>query len=305
MDLIAAAALRLFLWFFGLLPHNIRVSIFSFVFRLAYLIVPKLRRSSLINLKQAFPDRDPSWYDQILRENQIEIARLLADAVRLPKLDRKWVEEHVSIPALPRYEQVLSGGKGVVIATGHLGSFELLGHAIGLMGSPLAVVVRNFKLPKVDNLWRTLREARGNTVIGRRGAFKEIVHNISDGRSVAVLFDQNVTRNHAVFVNLFGRPAATTKAVALAAIRTEAPVFVASMRYMGNDRYTVESVECDFRKLYDDSALSIDAKVEHLTQVLSDEYAKMIEKFPQGWFWMHRRWKTTPEGVEENFYDGR
>jgi KDO2-lipid IV(A) lauroyltransferase len=117
-----------------------------------------------------------------------------------------------------------------------------------------------------------------------------------------VLFDQNVTRNHAVFVEWFGRPAATSKSVALAALRTEAPIFVASMHYLGDDKYRIEAVECDCRDVYNDATLSTDQKVEQITQLISTEYCKMIEAFPEGWFWIHRRWKTRPESEMEDTY---
>ena len=119
---------------------------------------------------------------------------------------------------------------------------------------------------------------------------------------VAVLFDQNVTRNHAVFVPWFGVPAATTRAVALSALRTEAPVVVAGVGYLGNDRYEVMAEECDFAELYRREDLSSDQKIEIMTADMSARYVGMIRRFPGEWFWMHRRWKTRPEGEAENIY---
>jgi KDO2-lipid IV(A) lauroyltransferase len=190
----------------------------------------------------------------------------------------------------------------VIIATGHLGSFELLGHAIGLRGLPLAAVARKFQAPRFDRWWTGLREARGNKIIDRRGAFKEVVSCISSGMSAAILFDQNVTRNHAVFVDWFGVPAATTRSVALAALRTGAPIFVASIRYVGNDRYYVDAEECEYSDVYQKEELSNDEKVVVITQRLADQYCEMIRKFPEGWFWMHRRWKTRPEPEAAKVY---
>jgi KDO2-lipid IV(A) lauroyltransferase len=229
------------------------------------------------------------------------MGRLLADTIRLSTLSPEWVQQHVSIPALERYKAA-HGETGVLIATGHLGSFELLGHAIGLWGYPLSAVARRFKSPRLDAWWRGLREARGNTIIDREGAFKEIVKTLQSGRSVAVLFDQNVKRNHAVFVDWFSKPAGTTRALALAALKTKAPVFVASMVYAGNDTYRVEAVECDFRELYRDTTMSDTEKIREITTTISSHYCRMISDFPEGWFWIHRRWKTRPEGQEESIY---
>jgi len=236
------------------------------------------------------------------------MARLAADAIRLSEIDEEWVNKHVVCPILPLYREKHQEqqGKGLMIATGHLGSFELLGHSIGLFGLPVAAVARRFRSPKLDKWWRGMREARGNKIIDRKGAFREIVSTLSQGISAAVLFDQNVTKNHAVFVDWFGLPAATTKTVALAVLRCEVPVFVASMRYCGFvegvEKYCIESVCCDFTEVAKNQDLSTDQKVFLITKRLSDEYTKMIVAFPEGWFWIHRRWKTRPDNEVEGIY---
>jgi KDO2-lipid IV(A) lauroyltransferase len=280
------------------------VSLFGAIFRLLFLAVPRLRRTIDQNLRIAFPDKDASWRRSIRRKNATEMGRLLADTVRLPSLTPEWGESHVEIPALEAYRQRLKEepSRGVLIATGHLGSFELLGHAIGLRGLPLAAVARKFQSPLFDRWWTGLREARGNKIIDRRGAFKEVVNTISSGMSAAILFDQNVTRNHAVFVDWFGVPAATTRSVALAALRTEAPVFVASIRYTGNDQYVVDASECNYGDVLRDERMTTDEKISVITRRLADTYCEMIRNFPEGWFWMHRRWKTRPEAGDKKVY---
>jgi KDO2-lipid IV(A) lauroyltransferase len=300
-DLLTYLFVRAAFAFFGVFPHRLRVLFFAALWRVAFLLIPRLRRTADTNLKIAFPDRDLAWRKEIIRKNAVEMGRLIADTIRLSALNESWVRQHVQIPAIERYGEVASK-QGILIATGHLGSFELLGHAIGLYGYPLAAVARRFKSARLDRWWKAMREARGNRIIDRTGAFKEMVRAISAGRSVAVLFDQNVKVNHAVFVDWFGKSAATTRAFALAAIKTRAPVFVAAMVYLGGDRYRVESVECDFAELYCDTVASDSEKVERITQIISDHYCKMISEFPEGWFWIHRRWKTRPENDPGRVY---
>jgi KDO2-lipid IV(A) lauroyltransferase len=301
VDVLVYWAVRATFWLLGLLPQSARVAIFATVFRVAFVVVPRLRRTIRINLAIAFPDKSEEWYREITRKNATEMGRLLADTVRLPRLDEAWVHSHVQIPILERYAKA-QGTPGVLVATGHLGSFELLGHAIGLYGYPLSAVARKFKSKRLDTWWTGLREARGNTIIDRKGAFREICKCIDSGRSVAVLFDQNVKSKHAVFVDWFGKPAATTRAFALAAIKTKAPVFVASMKYLGGDNYRVAGVECDCRDIYADETLDDDVKVQRITEKISTIYCAMIEEFPEGWFWLHRRWKTRPPGEPERVY---
>lgn len=302
LDYIGYLSVRGLFSLLGLLPQAARVAIFSSLFRAIFRVVPRVRTTILTNLAIAFPDQPLQWKRELMRRNASEMGRLLADMIRLSSLDTRWVQEHIEIPILSRYVAAHQHGKGVLVATGHLGSFELLGHAIGLVGHPLAAIARKFKSPKLDRWWTSLREARGNRIIDRAGAFKEMVRSVECGTSVAMLFDQNVKINHAVFVDWFGKPAATTRAFALAALRTRVPVFVASIRYVGKDRYVVDAVECDFTKIWSDESLSDDDRILIITERISREYCEMIHRFPEGWFWLHRRWKTRPRGNTEKVY---
>ncbi len=304
LELVVYGLVRLTVGLLSVLPQCARVVLFAGMFRFAFLILPRLRRTIDQNLRIVFPDKDQAWRSAMRRKNATEMGRLLADTVRLPSLTPAWGDAHVEFPALEAYRQRLqeNPSRGLLIATGHLGSFELLGHAIGLRGLPLAAVARKFQSRRFDRWWTGLREARGNKIIDRRGAFKEVVNCISSGMSTAVLFDQNITRNHAVFVDWFGVPAATTRSVALAALRTGAPIFVASIRYVGNDRYHVDAAECSYEDVYRDEGMSNDEKVLVITQRLADRYCEMIRTFPEGWFWMHRRWKTRPDPAGVKIY---
>lgn len=302
LNYIAYLAVRGLFGLLGLLSQKARVLLFGGVFRLIFLVVPRVHSTILTNLAIAFPDKDEKWRRSLMRRNATEMGRLLADMIRLPSLDAQWVGRHVEIPILRRYIAAHEGGKGILVATGHLGSFELLGHAIGLVGHPLAAIARKFKSPRLDKWWTGLREARGNRIIDRTGAFKEMVRTIESGTSVAMLFDQNVKINHAVFVDWFGKPAATTRAFALAVVKTRAPVYVASIRYVGDDRYVVDANECDFAPVLDNATLSDEERIRIITDEVSRRYCDMIRAFPEGWFWLHRRWKTRPEGEAEKVY---
>lgn len=302
LDYIAYVTVRVLFGLLGVLPQGARVALFAALFRIVFLVIPRVRSTIHTNLAIAFPDRDYRWRRDLIRKNATEMGRLLADTIRLPSLDKRWVQRHVEIPILNRYVAALGGNKGILVATGHLGSFELLGHAIGLVGHPLAAIARKFKSPKLDQWWTGLREARGNRIIDRTGAFKEMVRAIESGTSVAMLFDQNVKINHAIFVDWFEKPAATTRAFALAVLKTRAPVFVASIRYTGGDNYVVDASECDFSDVLNDPALSDDERIQIITDEISRRYCDMIRAFPEGWFWLHRRWKTRPPGDSAKVY---
>lgn len=304
MDYIALILVRSLCGVLSLLPTRFGTAAMAALLNLFFSVVPKYRRIARRNLALAFPEKDEEWREARLRESVESLARVLVDFARIPRIDAAWVSKSVDCSFVSRYEEIKreNPGKGIVLATGHLGSFELLAHCVAMYGHKISFVVRNFPLARVDRWWTSRREMVGNRVIGRRGAVKEILRDLQRGRDVAILFDQNVTRNHAVFVPWFGVPAATSRAVALSALRIEAPVVVIGIGYRGDGRYEVMAEECDFKPLYERGDLSAEDKVEQMTAEISTRYIGMIRRYPGEWFWMHRRWKTRPEGEAEEIY---
>lgn len=304
MDFFVYIVVRAAIAFLNVLPLNARLVLMTGIVRLVTACVPSFRKVSRRNLELAFPQQTRQWREGIIRETQRSIARLVVDFARMHTLDARWVQEHVDCPFLERFKQIkaLHPQVGVVLVTGHLGSFELLAHCVARYGFPISFVVRPFKLKRLDAWWRGMREAAGHKAISRVGAFKEIGRDLEQGRDVAILFDQNVTRNHAIFVDWFGKEAATTKIVALAAIRQKAPIVVASMEYLGEDRYRIHACEVDYFELYDDQAMSLDSKIEIITKEIAKRYVEMIRANPKEWFWMHKRWKTRPQEDDPSFY---
>ena len=295
--------IRTFVAVVNLFPLNVRLYLLQTLLRLWLFFAPKYKAISLKNLTLAFPNQDESWKAKILSENIASLARLMVDALRLPTLDKSWAEKNVEIPLWNKFQERRKEGRSILIASGHLGSFELQGYLCSLLGTPISFVVRNFQLKPLDRWWNGVRGRHGNKVIDRRGAFREIIQDLKSKRPVALLFDQNVTRRHAIFVDWFGKKAATTKALGIAALKTEAIIYVSALIYLGGERYKLDAAELNFDSLYGDPALSDDEKIERITKGCVEEFEKLVRAYPHCWFWMHRKWKTRPDPNEpEDFY---
>ena len=286
------------------LPGRFRESIVAALFVGAFVLVPKQRKIAERNISQAFPTLTPDERSALFWRSIRHLGVVFSDFCRLPRLTKEWFSTHVEFPGRADYERLCrdNPGKGILIVTGHLGSFELLAYAAPFMGRPLSMVIRNFTLPRVDAWWNGIRERHGNRIISRRGAVQEVIRSLQSGRDVGILFDQNVTKKHAVFVPFFGRPAATTRTVAVAALRTGAPVAVVVMHRTGFDRYLLDFKVCDIEDLRGVDADDTDRQVQAVTERVTVLFESMVRQFPDGWFWMHRRWRTTPDGVPSELY---
>lgn len=188
---------------------------------------------------------------------------------------------------------------GVIFATMHYGCFEYFSQAQALLERPLAVLARDFGLPKIDRFWNEQREVWGNQVFSRKGGYQEIIKRLKLGQDVAVLFDQNIRAGHAVFTEFLGRKAATTKSVAIAAIRTGAPIIFTVAAANGRG-YSVLSERIE---TFIDADISNEERIEKITTLMNLAAEKAILSHPEQWFWIHRRFKTRPFGEPENLYN--
>ena len=177
--------------------------------------------------------------------------------------------------------------------------YELAFQMLALLERPTAVLARGFGLPRLDEWCNKRRCLYGNQVFSRKGGFREVVRRLKKKQDVIVLFDQNVKRNHAIFVDLFGIKAATTKAIGLAAIRTGATVLFASCiePSPGWYEYLLREVPSP-----DEYSGETEEKIAAVTRALNAALEEAVRLHPDHWFWIHRRFKTRPKGERETLY---
>jgi hypothetical protein len=112
--------------------------------------------------------------------------------------------------------------------TGHFGYWEMQAIAHPFHSPTIAVMARPLDNPRLHALLERLRTMTGNRVLYRQGVLRRVLRELTSNNGVAILIDQHLHTPEAVYVDYFGRPAATTSALAALALRTGAvviPVF--------------------------------------------------------------------------------
>ena len=218
---------------------------------------------------------------------------------RIPKLSLERAKQLVdySVPAeiLARIRRE-HPGKGVLVVTLHYGSFESLVQFHAIFCGEISMLARGFDMPRVDRWWNKRREIHGAKVFARKGAYLQVVERLQHGDVVAILCDQNVKANHATFVDFCGLPAATTKSVGLAAMRTGARVVATASRRLSNGTFEIFTDELPSPDTFPGTA---EEQVQAFSARLNQAIEKYIRMHPEQWFWIHRRWKTRPPGEAE------
>lgn len=305
LDLIAFGVLHSLIWLIEHLPDRAAMVLCRGCIWVLRIVMPRSSSVGRRNLELIFPEKSPAEREAILKGSYEALARHLMAFAKAPMLTREramamydytelrpvWAKARASAPP----------GVGCIIVTAHFGSFELLHHAHALQDKPLAVLSRPFRSPLLERFFKRRREMFGNTQFSRDGGQREVMRFLKSGTDVLLVMDQNVRIHHAVFVNFFGIPAATTKTIALASIRTGAPIFFAT---------AVETSPWKFKMLYAPIGVPADFpgsnsdKVLAMTEAIHREFERAITAYPEQWMWIHRRYKTRPEGEIENIYGG-
>lgn len=304
MDFLALVLVRTIYFILNSLPKGIAIGVVNIFVRLVIIIQPKYRRIALKNLGLVFPEKSDSERGAMVRSACLSLARLIVDFGRMRSYDRTWCEEHIE--NIDIFKQALQEcekqGRPALFLSAHLGSFELLSHTCGVLGYPLSFVVRDFKLPRLNAWWNGVRTHQGNQVISRNGAFRGLLAALKAGRSLGILCDQNVKRQHAVFVDFFGRPAASTGICAVLALDQRVIPWVIGIVGAGGDKYRIVLFRQDFSDIAADESLAKEDKIRKTVERYTVDMERLILSSPGEWFWFHRRWKTAPENHPEDFY---
>jgi KDO2-lipid IV(A) lauroyltransferase len=297
-ELIEYALAGLLLKSFGIMPRSAGRRAAGILAWLGFHLARRQRRAGMRNLEMAFPELSADQRDAILRGCFRNLGRLLVEFSHFPELTKGNIGDFVFHEGLENYLEGLRRGRGVIFMTAHFGAWELSSFAHSIYGYPLKFIVRPIDNSKVDALISSYRTLGGNVAIQRRSAARDIIRALRANEAVGILFDQNTTRNEGVFADFFGIPAATTPALATFALRTGAavlPGFLIWEEKLGKHRLRFDP-PVDLAET-GDLAKDIVENTKRFNRILEG----YVRKYPDQWLWIHRRWKTRPEG-ESSIY---
>lgn len=283
MRLLEYWAARLALATLAFPPVPIANTLARFYVRLVDLAIPRLRRTAVRNLEMA----GVAGHERMATGVFYSIARLLVNFARFPQMTRENVGRVIRYEGLENFEQARARGKGVLVATAHLGNWELSAFAHAWMTAPMHVVVRPLDNARLDAFVEKRRALSGNDIIEKKEAARDILRALRKGDAVGILIDQNSSLDQGVFVEFFGKKACAHSAFVKLAHHSGAAVVPGfAMWHEDEQRYVIH--------FYPEIEMSGD--VQEDTQRVHSFLEVVIRKYPDQWLWIHRRWKTRPPG---------
>ncbi|MCI0354425.1 MAG: lysophospholipid acyltransferase family protein [Acidobacteria bacterium] len=277
----------------GVLPRSAARGLCMALAWLVYWLHGRLRRVGLRNLEIAFPEKSAGERRRIVKALFTHLGRQLAEFCLLPRYTKENVTETVLYDGLDNYDAARRRGRGVVILTAHLGGWELGSFVHSLNGHPMHIVVRALDNPYVNRLVDRYRTLHGNTTLDKLDFARGLLGALRAGETVGILMDQNITPPQGVFVDFFGHKACTAGGLAKVALRTDAAVVPG---------FTIWDEQLRKYRISFDPALELLRSGDEEADVISNtaRFTRVIEdcarRYPEQWLWVHRRWKTRPEG---------
>ena len=259
----------------------------------AFSLAGRLRKVGLRNLSLAFPEKSIEDRTRILAELFRNLGWLLAEFCQMPRYTQANTRKFVRYEGLEHYLAAKAKGKGVLIVTGHLGAWELSSFYHSLMDHPMSMVIRRLDNPLVDRLVNRIRCLHGNRVLHKDDFARGLLGAMRNGDTVGILMDTNMTPPQGVFVPFFGQLACTASGLARVALKTGAAVLPGFMLWEeGESKYVLHfGPEIELSATGDDEKDALE-NTARFTAVI-EEY---VRRYPTQWLWVHRRWKTRPEG---------
>ena len=207
--------------------------------------------------------------------------------------------QFIEITGLSHLMKSAERGKGTVVVSGHFGNVILLRYACYLDIPPRAAVIRKLDNPYLERYLSSLLNSHNVTVIRPDGALKRMHQLLLQNAITVTLADQKAggtprVGRHGIVVDFFGIPSQTHITAPLLARRSGASVLTVFVIRKGPGRYRIEVNEPVNLVHTDDEK----ADLKRNTRIINRVFEQYIAKYPDQWFWLHRRWKDIA-GLEE------
>jgi KDO2-lipid IV(A) lauroyltransferase len=249
------------------------------------------RRVVLENLAHAFPAWTPARRLAVARECYRQFGTTFLELCLLPRTRPEDLMARAVLGDSDQFDAALREGHGAVIITGHLGNWEALGASLAARGYPLYGLVARQRNRRVNEQVRRMRESAGIRLLYTDRGLMPVMRALRGNGFVAFPIDQDAGRD-GVFVEFLGRRASAPLGPVRFARRAGCPMIPGFCLRQPDGTYELEMPGAVWVRT---DLPPDEAEREALTRVTA-LLEEVVRRYPEQWFWMHRRWKTRPPG---------
>jgi KDO2-lipid IV(A) lauroyltransferase len=258
----------------------------------AYRCLAKQRRLALESLGIAFGNKKAtSELAQIAKDSFSGMAKSAIELIYL--LDKPTLlYSSIEFIGKEHLDNALAKGKGVILVSAHFGNFPLLLARLAIAGYPISGIMRPMRDPRVEKIFQEKRRiCKVKTIYSqpRNVCVSKTIEVLRKNEIVFIPIDQNFGTG-GIFVDFFGRKAATATGPIVFAQRTKAALIPCFIVRQKDDRHkAIFEAALDLDEVKD-AEETIRINIQKLTGIIES----YIRRYPEEWEWIHRRWKSKP-----------
>jgi len=256
------------------------------------ILVPnRSRHTTEVNIALCLPELTAAEQRRLARSSLIETGKTIIETSAL------WLRSGKHALRLIRevdgeefVEEALKGGKGVILATPHLGAWECAGLYCASRFE-ITCLYRPLKMPELEKLVLNARSRMGgNYVPANARGIRILYRTLEQGRPVAMLPDQEPQAGTGIFAPFFGIPAYSMVFLARLAAKSGAPiVFVWCERLSWGRGYRLH-----FRAAPEATRSD---NIEEAVAATNQAVENCVRECPAQYQWSYRRFRTRPGGA--------
>ena len=284
---------RLFMFIAQNIPLGVCVFAMNILMDTGFYVLKARRGVTLNNLKFAL-GREKSYREILAIARQVYrgFGYVFIEILRFTKMTPKYILNNTEINGKECIDEVLKHGKGAVIVSGHIGDMEYMGQVVRVLGYTTSFVVGEQRNKLVDDLFNNIRMQKGVGIIHRKFPLRHVIKLLRENGVLVLISDQDAGGG-GLFVDFFGRKASTPQGAALFAVKTGAKL-IFSVDFLP------DKTNRKHRIFFEPIKIELTGDEDKDTFNYTQEFTRLLEsyvrKYPEQYFWLHRRWKTRPPG---------
>ena len=273
-------------WLIARLPLRVIVWLGRLLGGLVYSFGRSRRHITQTNLALCFPELSDAQRATLARSSFTHTALGALEAVMVWLNPARDIAGRTKIYGLEHLDEARAIGRGVVLLGGHFSAMDIMGPVLAAVD--FDVMYRQNKNPVWEWLQTSGRAHYFGAIIEREDT-RQTLRRLKQGRAIWYAADQDYGRRHSVFAPFFGIPTASITATARLARFNDSPVLlVSNFRNTDTLRWSIHFSEPLAGYPSGDDV----ADATRINRIIE----AAIKTHPDQYLWMHRRFKTRPDG---------
>ena len=240
---------------------------------LGFWLDKKRKNDICVNLNLAFPNKSNKEKKEIAKKIYKNFARNLVEFIENKKLSQKELLKKVSFKGFDDLNYP------VIFATAHFGNWEIMPLAFGSKYSKINVIYRKLDNDKLNKEIIKSRKGFNVNMIEKTGALRKLVSVIKKGENTGILVDQNTAPNEGIETTFFGKKVLQTPSAAVLSKKFNIPIAM-TFAIPKEDKWEIIVTDIFYTK-------DIQESVNRQSKAIEE----IVKKYPDEYYWFHKKFK--------------